>query len=288
MTSATTSVWRAPAKLNLFLHITGRRDDGYHLLQTVFLFLDQADELRFTPITEERICCEYQLPGLRSEDDIVYRAAQLLWPRRRRTGGVRIELDKKLPMGGGLGGGSSDAATTLLALNRLWDCRLSLDELAALGLSLGADVPVFVQGRACWAEGVGERMEAVQLPEDWYVVLIPQINVSTAELFADSQLNRSCTPITIRDFLAGRAGNVFEPVVTARYPQVAQALKDLGQHAEARLTGTGACVFARFDSQQDAQQAWSHLAKHWSGFVAQGQNRSAGHTPVESGSASQR
>ena len=277
MTSIETSsqAWIAPAKLNLFLHITARREDGYHLLQSVFQFLDYADELYFT-VTEasdiHRIAGNEQVP---LESDLVYRAAQALQQYSGVTQGVEIRIDKKLPMGGGLGGGSSDAATTLVALNQLWGCGLDVDTLADLGLQLGADVPVFVRGHAAWAEGVGELLQPMpDLPEPWYVVLAPKVSVSTANVFSDSQLNRSCPAITIRDFLAGCAGNVCEEVVCRHYPEVAAAMKALSQYGAAHMTGTGACVFAAFESKQAAQQAWTGLSKDWQGFVARGCNKS--------------
>jgi len=274
MNSQTTKVWPAPAKLNLFLHITGRREDGYHLLQTVFIFLDQADRLSFEVNQTGGITRGYQIEGVEEQDDIIYRAARALQAKCGVEHGVDIQLDKVLPMGGGLGGGSSDAATTLLALNQLWGCGLSLPTLMEIGLSLGADVPVFIQGQAAWAEGVGEQITPVELPESWFVVLIPKISVSTAKVFANPQLIRDCPTITIRDFLAGQGHNVCEPIVTETYPEVRKAMDALGHFAEARMTGTGACVFAAFATEDEARQAWSTLATDWDGFVAKGLNRS--------------
>ncbi|MGD8785636.1 MAG: 4-(cytidine 5'-diphospho)-2-C-methyl-D-erythritol kinase [Thioalkalispiraceae bacterium] len=266
--------WPAPAKLNLFLHITGQRDDGYHLLQTVFIFLEHCDRLSFEVNESGIISCDYQLNGVDPEKDIIYLAARALQSHSGVKLGVTISLDKVLPMGGGLGGGSSDAATTLLALNQLWGCKLDLAGLKEIGLSLGADVPVFIQGQACWAEGVGDEIRPIDLPESWFVVLIPKISVSTAKVFANPQLIRNCPAITIRDFLAGLGQNVCEPVVAKLYPEVQAALSALGQFAKARMTGTGACVFAEFDSEEQANQAWSALSDQWDGFVAQGLNRS--------------
>ncbi|MFO7603925.1 MAG: 4-(cytidine 5'-diphospho)-2-C-methyl-D-erythritol kinase [Gammaproteobacteria bacterium] len=270
-----TAAWFAPAKLNLFLHITARRADGYHLLQSVFQFLDYGDTLYFEVTAGgaiERVAGNPQIPPAQ---DLVCRAAQRLQQYAGVEHGVRIRIDKRLPLGGGLGGGSSDAATTLVALNQLWGCGLDDDTLAELGLQLGADVPVFVRGQAAWAEGVGEQLQPLDdLPEPWYVVLAPAVSVSTAEVFSDSQLNRTCPAITIRDFLAGRAGNVCEAVVCRRYPEVARALAALSHYGPARMTGTGACVFAPFESEQAARQAWTALSKHWQGFVARGCNRS--------------
>jgi 4-diphosphocytidyl-2-C-methyl-D-erythritol kinase len=267
-------IWPAPAKLNLFLHITGRRGDGYHLLQTVFQLLDVGDELSFRVTSDGVITRDYDLAGISPDTDLVVRAARALQAHCHTSLGATIQLTKCLPAGGGLGGGSSDAATTLVALNHLWQCGLTPAELAQLGLQLGADVPVFVAGHSAWAEGVGEHLEPVELPERWFVVLIPTISVSTAKVFSDPQLIRDCPPITIRDFLTGRGQNVCEPVVCAQYPEVAAALDALAHFAPARLTGTGACVFAAFDSEALARSAWAQLAGQWQGFVAKGVNTS--------------
>ncbi|GAB4291103.1 MAG: 4-(cytidine 5'-diphospho)-2-C-methyl-D-erythritol kinase [Thiohalomonadaceae bacterium] len=267
--------WPAPAKLNLFLHVTGRRADGFHLLQTVFQFLDYGDVLHFTVRDDGVVRRVSELPGVAAEADLVVRAACLLQAEAGCALGVDIAVEKILPMGGGLGGGSSDAATTLVALNALWRLGLDEDRLAALGLRLGADVPVFVRGRAAWAEGVGERLAPVDLPEPWYLVLVPSVSVSTAEVFGAPELTRDCPPITIRDFLAGRGGNVCEPVVRARFPAVAEALDWLGRFAPARMTGTGCCVFAAFADEEAARAVAARLPAGWRGFVARGRNRSA-------------
>lgn len=267
--------WPAPAKLNLFLHITGQRQDGYHLLQSVFQFVDFADELYFIPRDDGQIRLSQPLPGVAEADDLVVRAARLLQQYCQRASGVTIRVEKKLPMGGGLGGGSSDAATTLVALNQLWQCGLEENELAQIGLKLGADVPVFVRGQAAWAEGVGEQLSPVSVPESWFVVLSPNIAVSTAEIFSHPQLQRDCPAITIRDFLAGaEVQNVCEPVVREQYPVVNQALEQLSRYAPARMTGTGACVFASFESETEARRVFESLSDRWSGFVARGVNLS--------------
>jgi 4-diphosphocytidyl-2-C-methyl-D-erythritol kinase len=272
--SATPDPWPAPAKLNLFLHVVGQRADGFHLLQTLFQFLDFGDELTFDVTNDGQIQREYELEGVDPGQDLIVRAARVLQARAGSDKGVRIGLTKRLPMGGGIGGGSSDAATTLVALNALWCCGLGEAELAELGLQLGADVPVFVHGRAAWAEGVGERLTPVEVAEPHYVVLIPPVNVSTAAVFSHPELIRHCPPITIRDFLAGRAGNVCEPVVRDQFPQIDRAMKALSEYAPAHLTGTGACVFARFEKAQAAQRCWSRLQKEWQGFMARGLNTS--------------
>lgn len=266
--------WPAPAKLNLFLQVTGRRSDGYHELQTAFQFLDWCDWLRFRVSPEGRICRLTDLPEVPAEQDLTVRAARLLQAYTGSRQGVDISLDKRLPLGGGLGGGSSDAATTLLALNRLWGLGLSEAELARLGLNLGADVPVFLRGHAAWAEGVGERLRALELPEPWFLVLVPPVSVSTAEVFSDPELTRDSPMMTIADFLAGGGRNDCEGVVCRRYPAVAEALEWLSQFAPARMTGTGACVFAAWFSEDQARKVLDQVPPPWQGFVARGLNRS--------------
>ncbi|VAW97010.1 4-diphosphocytidyl-2-C-methyl-D-erythritol kinase [hydrothermal vent metagenome] len=267
-------LWPAPAKLNLFLHITGRRMDGYHELQTLFQFIDFGDELRFRVDGSGVVRRREALAGVAEEVDLTVRAARLLQAETGCAQGVEIHIDKHLPMGGGLGGGSSDAATTLVALNRLWGLGLSEDRLAALGLQLGADVPVFVHGRAAWAEGVGERLQSVDLPEPWFVILQPDAHVVTAELFANPQLTRDLQPIKMRDYLAGDGRNVFEPLVRAVYPDVDAALVWLNARAAGRMTGTGACVFAAFEREAQARDVAAQAAGRWRAIVARGCNRS--------------
>jgi 4-diphosphocytidyl-2-C-methyl-D-erythritol kinase len=267
--------WPAPAKLNLFLHITGRRDDGYHLLQTVFQPLSVGDTLDFLPRAADGIHLETPLPGVPPERDLVVRAARLLRETAGIGGGAVIRLHKRLPMGGGLGGGSSDAATTLVALDHLWGLGLGEDRLAELGVALGADVPVFVRGRAAWAEGVGEQLTPLDLPEAWYLVIDPGVSLSTAELFSAPELTRNCPPITIPDFLSGRGVNVFEPLVRARSPELDRAMAWLHERAgTARLTGTGACIFAALSRREEAEAMLGRLPAPWRGFVARGLNRS--------------
>lgn len=267
--------WPAPAKLNLFLHVTGRRPDGYHLLQTVFQFLDFGDELDYIARDDGVIQRTGDLPGVPPELDLTVRAARLLRDAAGRNFGVTIVLRKRLPMGGGVGGGSSDAATTLVALNALWDLGMSLDELAKLGLRLGADVPVFVHGQAAWAEGVGEQLQPMpDLPQPWYVVIAPNCHVSTAEIFRDPDLTRNEPPIKIRNFLAGQGRNVCEPLVRRRYPEVDEALNWLGQFGPARMSGTGASIFLAFDSQDKARAVYNERPQKWGGFIARGMNTS--------------
>ncbi len=266
--------WPAPAKLNLFLHITGQRADGYHELQTVFQFLSVGDTLQFEITEQADIQLLTPIIGVADEDNLVMRAAKLLQTRGNIQQGAKISLDKVLPMGGGLGGGSSNAATTLVALNQLWQVGLSVDELADLGLALGADVPVFVCGNAAWAEGVGEILSPINPPEPWYVVISPLCSVSTADIFADADLTRDCPRITMSRFLSGEGSNIFEAVVIKKYPAVADALTWLAQFGDARMTGTGACVFARFEDQAQAEQVFASRPLGWQGFVAKGCNHS--------------
>lgn len=266
--------WPAPAKLNLMLRITGRRADGYHLLQSVFQFVDYGDALDLSVRDDGRIERLNHLPGVPAQDDLAVRAAQRLQAETGCRLGADIRVHKRLPMGGGLGGGSSDAATVLVGLNHLWQTGLNEDRLAALGLQLGADVPVFVRGQAAWAEGVGERLTPVTLPEPWFLVIKPPCEVATAAVFQDTELTRNSPLSTIRDFLDGLAPNDCLSVVVKRYPEVAAALSWLGRFGRARLTGTGACVFAAFDDQAQALGVLDQLPMGYKGFVARGKNRS--------------
>lgn len=264
-------VWPAPAKLNLFLHVVGRRADGYHLLQTVFQFLDFADELQFEVTRDGHVRRATPLARVAEDDDLTVRAARLLQRRTGATQGVTIHLQKKVPAGGGLGGGSSDAATTLLALNELWGLGLPRSDLAGLGLTLGADVPVFVGGRAAWAEGVGEILTPVEPPAPWYLVLAPAVHVATPGVFADPELTRNTPPITIRAFLAGQGHNDLETVVRRRYPEVDRALRWLAGFGPARMTGSGACVFLPLANRDEGERILKQAP--CTGFVARGLNR---------------
>lgn len=266
--------WPAPAKLNLMLRIVGRRPDGYHLLQTVFQLLDYGDELRFAVREDGAVRRAGAVPGVPPETDLVVRAARLL---QRETGcplGADIAVRKRVPLGGGLGGGSSDAATTLLALNRLWALGLDQAQLAALGLRLGADVPVFVSGRSAWSEGVGEVLTPIDLPEAWYAVVRPPCAVSTAAVFSDPELTRNSPVTTISTFFAGYRENDCLAVVRRRYPPVAAALDWLGRFGVARLTGTGSCVFAEFQREAEARAVVAALPAGHEGFAARGIDRS--------------
>lgn len=269
------AAWPAPAKLNLFLHVTGRRADGYHLLQTAFQFIDRCDRLSFTPRADAHVRRIGPVTGVPPEEDITVRAARLLQEHAGIHRGVDIHLEKHIPVGGGLGGGSSDAATTLRALNCLWGLGLGEDELAGLGLRLGADVPVFVRGRAAWAEGVGERLTPVDIDTPWYLVLVPPVRISTAEIFDAPELTRHCEPIKISGFLSGdQVVNVCEPVVRGRSPEVAAALDWLSARASARMSGTGSCVFAALPTRGEAQALRDGMPEGWEGFVCRGLNRS--------------
>ncbi len=265
-----THAYPAPAKLNLFLHVIGRREDGYHLLQSVFRLIDHGDTVHLQLREDGRVVREGDLPGVPEETDLTVRAARLMQAHAPDGAGVGIRLDKRLPMGGGLGGGSSDAATVLLALNRLWHVNLSRQALQDLALQLGADVPVFVFGQTAFAEGVGEILQPASAPAAWYVVLMPPVQVPTASIFSAPELTRNTPPLKIAPFSAGMGRNDLEPVVVRRFPEVARHLEWLGRFGEARMTGSGACVFASFDTEEAARDVLRHLPDTMQGFVAQG------------------
>jgi 4-diphosphocytidyl-2-C-methyl-D-erythritol kinase len=269
--------WPAPAKLNLFLHVTGRRPDGYHELQTLFQLIDLCDTLSIRVTDDGRIERPTGPAGVDSDSDLTVRAAKALQAATGCRCGATLRITKRIPMGGGLGGGSSDAATTLLALNHLWECGLSIDELAGVGLPLGADVPVFVRGSSAWAEGVGERLEALELPERWYVVIHPGVAVPTRDVFQSPELTRNSPVITIRAFFESGGRNDCEPVVRGRFPAVAEALDWLGQFAPARLTGTGSCIFAPCATAIDAERIAARAPDRWTSYVARGLNTSPVH-----------
>ncbi len=271
--------WPAPGKLNLFLHVVGRRPDGYHDLQTAFQFIDLCDSIHFyqrPPGVIERVVA---LPGVAVEEDLVVRAARHLAAAAAEAGvprrpGVAIEVEKRLPIGGGVGGGSSDAATVLTALNYLWKTGFGRERLAEIGLGLGADVPVFVQGHAAWAEGVGERLAPVDFPEPVYLLLQPEVAISTAEVFKAPELTRDSPVITIAGFLQTGGRNDCESVVRRRYPVVAGALDWLGRHGPARLTGTGSCVFAPMTDATHAAAVLADKPGEWRGWITHGLNKS--------------
>jgi 4-diphosphocytidyl-2-C-methyl-D-erythritol kinase len=265
--------WPAPAKLNLFLHVLGRREDGYHLLQTLFRFVEYGDRLRFAPRDDSEIVLAKPLPGVPATADLTVRAACRLRAESGCRKGVTIHLDKRLPLGGGLGGGSSDAATTLLALNHLWKLGFTRERLARIGLELGADVPVFVQGENAFAEGVGEILTPVCLPQAWYLVLTSPVAVPTAAIFRAPDLRRDTPRIRLADWQPGAGTNDLEPVAARLYPQVAEHLAWLRAHADpaqSRMSGSGACVFTECQSHAEAARLWRKLPPGWQGWIAQG------------------
>ncbi|MHC0464448.1 4-(cytidine 5'-diphospho)-2-C-methyl-D-erythritol kinase [Kosakonia cowanii] len=272
--------WPAPAKLNLFLYITGQREDGYHTLQTLFQFLDYGDTLTIEPRKDGKICLLTPVEGVPDEENLIVRAARLLMKRAAETErlaagcGADIAIEKRLPMGGGLGGGSSNAATVLVALNHLWKCGLSVDELAQLGLTLGADVPVFVRGHAAFAEGVGELLTPVDPPEKWYLVAHPGVSIPTPLIFGDPALPRNTPVRSINTLLNCEFGNDCEVIARKRFREVDAALSWLLEYAPSRLTGTGACVFAEFDTESSARQVLEQAPEWLNGFVARGVNLS--------------
>lgn len=264
----------APAKLNLFLNVLDRRPDGYHNLQTVFQFIDFADQLHFTLTDNETITLDSPNLPIPPDENLIVRAAKLLKATRQTPHGAHIHLDKVLPMGGGVGGGSSNAATTLVALNQLWQTGLSQKELITLGATLGADVPIFIHGQAAYATGTGEQLTAIDLAEPWYVMLIPPVSVSTAEIFSHPQLTRHNPPITISDFLNHGGPNSCEKIVRTLYPEVATALDWLSQFGSAKMSGTGCTVFASFAEKEQADQVVKQIPTPFKGVVAKGCNKS--------------
>lgn len=271
----------APGKLNLFLHINSQRPDGHHELQTIFQLLDYSDSLSFVPRNDKDITVNAKIPGLAAKNNLVMRAAKLIQQHDKKRRGVEISLEKKLPIGGGVGGGSSDAATTLHALNQLWDLKLPNEQLIRLGQQLGADVPVFVRGCTCWAEGIGDILSPMELPEDWFVVVQPKVSVSTTEIFFDKQLTRDTPKQEASSALIETGINDCQAVVIKRHPEVAAALNWLNQFGTAQMTGTGACIFARFASQSAALEIVEQLPDNLKGFAARGVNRSPLLTALE-------
>lgn len=274
----------APAKLNLFLHVIGRREDGYHLLQTVFRFVDFSDQLHFALRDDGMIRLHALIPGVPEDKNLCVRAARLLQQESGVSLGVEIFLEKLIPLGGGLGGGSSDAATTLLALNRLWGLGWKRDRLLKLGLRLGADVPVFIFGENALAEGIGEKLSSIALPPAWYLILMPPVHVSTAQVFASKELTRNTIPIKIPPFSVEHGHNDLEPVVCGTYPEVARHLewlRRLDYTRKVAMTGSGACVFAEFATELAAQMALAQVPADMTGFMAQGLDRHPMHDFAE-------
>ncbi len=268
------SVWPAPAKLNLFLNIVGRRADGYHEIQTVFQLVDLVDELRFEPRDDDRVVCRSGHADITDGEDLVTQAAEMLRAACGLSVGISVTVTKTIPVGGGLGGGSSDAATALVALNTLWNLGLGERALADIGVGLGADVPVFVLGHSAWAEGIGDKIEPLDLPASVYLILFPGGPVSTAEVFSDPELTRQGAPLTIRRFLERGGDNVCTGIVRRRHPEVARALDWLGQHGDARLTGTGSCVYIAADNVARLEAILGQIPHGWTGYIARGINHS--------------
>ena len=266
--------WPAPAKLNLFLHIIGRRDDGYHQLQTIFQLVDFCDLLDFDVCQDGDVICQSNWDNIAEDSNLVVKAARLLRSKTDCQLGVKIRLDKHLPVGGGLGGGSSDAATTLVALNHLWDLQLSTRELVDIALQLGADVPVFVYGKTSWAEGIGEQISPVRLPEKWYLIVQPDCMVATSEIFNADDLTRNTVAINRHQLQIDLCHNDCEPVVRRLYPQVAEILDWLNRFGSAKITGTGSCVYSGFGEQQQAEEIYEQLPNGWYGYVVHGLNHS--------------
>lgn len=267
-------VWPAPAKLNLFLHVVGRREDGYHVLQSLIQFVDLCDQLSFSIRSDGKIRCENSDSTISQREDLSARAATLLQQFRAVKQGVTIKIKKAIPVCAGLGGGSSDAATTLLALDRIWDCRLQPEELAYLARQLGADVPVFVRGMASWVEGTGESLKSVTLPEPWYVVVFPGVPLNTEKMFAHPDLTRNCAPIKIRDFTQRHTRNVFEPIARRQHSEIERAFQWLNQYSHARLAGSGSALFATFDTRQQARKILASCPREFIAHVVKGLNRS--------------
>ena len=265
--------WPAPAKLNLFLHVVGRRADGYHLLQTVFRLIDLVDWIEFSPRADSAIRLAAPLPGVPEDADLTVRAARLLQAAGAVRTGVTIRVAKHIPLGGGLGGGSSDAATTLIALDELWGTGLSRAVLTQLAMRLGADVPFFTLGRNAFAEGIGEVLTPLDLDPAWYVVITPQVAVSTGEIFSSSELTRATKPLTMQAFFAGLGRNDLEPVVCRRFPQVAQALAWLKRYGDARLSGSGSSVFAAYQTEAEARAVVARIPGEWRGVAVRGLDR---------------
>jgi len=271
--SAWAGSWPAPAKLNLFLHVVGRRDDGYHLLQTVFRLIDLSDMLEFAPRTDGEVRLETPIAGVPEDEDLAVRAARLLKHAAGVAAGATIRVEKRIPVGGGLGGGSSDAATTLIALNELWGVGLPRSDLARLALRLGADVPFFLLGGNAFAEGIGEILTPLDLDPAWYVVITPQAAVSTREIFASNALTRNTKPLKITAFFAGAGGTDLEAETCRRYPQVAQALDWLKAFGDARMSGSGSSVFAAFGTESEARAVAARVPGAWRGVAVRGLDR---------------
>jgi 4-diphosphocytidyl-2-C-methyl-D-erythritol kinase len=275
------TVWPAPAKLNLCLLITGRREDGFHRLQTAFQIIDLLDYVKLDELPDGQFTLSGGLESISPDEDLCMKAARLLYQHCRPGSGAAITLQKNIPVGAGMGGGSSDAATTLLALNHLWQAGLPREELASIGLDLGADVPLFVHGQSAWGEELGEKLTPEKWPRRWFLVLNPGVSISTREIFSAPELTRNSTPITIRSFLKDGAGNDCELVVRSRYPEVDEALTWLSRFGRSRLTGTGSCVFSVFERRQDAEEVRTEVPEKWSHWLVRGLDASPANEVLE-------
>ena len=276
MANSLDDLWRipAPAKLNLLLHITSVREDGYHNLQTIFQLLDLSDEVTLRRRSDGVINRTNGLAGLAPEDDLIIKAAIVLKRYSKTEWGADLGVLKRLPVGGGIGGGSSDAATTLMGLNRLWQCNLPSDELQGLARSIGADIPVFVNGKNAWAEGIGDLQTEIDLPSKWFLLIHPGVHISTAKLFSSDQLTRDKAVLRIRDFPDTDTSNVFEDVARKQYPEVDAALRWLSMFSKSKMTGTGSCIFSSFESKEEALKVSSQVPKQWKSFIAKSADKS--------------
>lgn len=270
----------SPAKINLFLHVNGRRSDGYHLIQTAFQFVDLVDYLTFQVRPDAAIAVHTDLIDVAMEDNLIYKAAKLLQDYGNVKLGIDITLEKHIPIGGGLGGGSSNAATTLLILNLLWDLKLTLSELLHLGVKLGADVPIFLYGQAAFAEGIGDQLRPIELNESWLLLIVPPCSVNTGKIFSDSQLTRTTPRLTIAEFLESGGHNDCEPVAQKHFPEIAKALKWLENYSSAKMTGSGSCVFAAFENEETAVNISKEIPESFKGFVVKGLNTSPLHSVI--------
>lgn len=271
----------SPAKINLFLHIIGRRSDGYHLLQTAYQFINFYDDMFFSSRTDSTISLQSSSQEILPEENLIFKAAKLLQAHSSCQSGINIRLTKRIPLGGGLGGGSSNAATTLLALNKLWEINLNKEELAQLGLTLGADIPIFIHGRAAFAEGIGEKFYPIDPPEDWFLVIFPNCKVSTEKIFSDSQLTRNTPEITIAEFFENGGHNDCEPVARKHFPEIANTLDWLNQYTTARMTGTGSSVFATFKSKEAALKVAEKIPASLNSIIVRGTNHSLLHMAMK-------
>ncbi len=269
-----TLILPAPAKINRFLHINAQREDGYHEIQTIFQFIDLADQLTFTINKAGKLNLHYSNSSINAKTNLIMRAAKALHEATSCNVGIDISITKNIPIGGGLGGGSSDAATTLLALNHLWQTKLTTSQLIEIGVKLGADIPIFIHGHSAWAEGIGDQLQTIDLPEGWMVLIAPPVHVATAEIFFDKALSRDTSPCKMSASLVDTGHNDCEPIVRQHYPEVAKALDWLSGFAPARITGTGGCIFAAVASQKDAEAIIEKMPKNCKGFVVHTLNQS--------------